>query len=144
MKAVPVMHQLRGQHDVGLVDVPVGLECPPEEDMARQEYKLSSDTAYQVQRFGAGLPFKTGELNFDLLDLTKAFELMAESREAWLRLPKIVRDRYRSWDNVERAAATGELLQVLKAAGIDAGAVPASKPDASPSESAAGDASSGS
>lgn len=112
------------------------IECTAAEDMARQEYKLQSDLSYQVQRFGAGLPFKSGEVNFDLMDLTKAFELIAESRDAWLRLPKVVRDRYQSWDNVERAAASGELAQVLKAAGIDDGSS-SSIPAASPSDSAA-------
>lgn len=113
------------------------IECTEAEDMARQEYKLQSDLAYQVQRFGAGLPFKSGEVNFDNLDLTKAFELIAESREAWLRLPKVVRDRYQSWENVERAAQTGELQQVLQTAGIDTGVVPVAKPAVSPSDSAA-------
>lgn len=117
------------------------IACTESEDMARQEYRLQSDLAYQVQRFGAGLPFRSGEVNFDNLDLTKAFELIAESREAWLRLPKVVRDRYISWDNVERAAQTGELQQVLQTAGIDTGVVPVASPAVSPSESAAGGAS---
>lgn len=115
------------------------VECTESEDMARQEYKLQSDLQYQVTRFGAGLPFKSGEVNFDNLDLTRAFELIEESREAWLRLPKVVRDRYMSWDNVERAAGSGELAQVLKAAGIAAEDVPAAGPAASPSDSAADD-----
>lgn len=134
MKAVS---RLRGQEDVGYVDVPVVLACPEEEDMARQEYKLSSDLSYQVQKFGAGLPFRSGEVNFDNLDLTVAFDLIAQSREAWLRLPRVVRDRYQSWNNVERAAASGELEQLLKTAGIDTGAVPVAKPAVSPSDSAA-------
>lgn len=132
--------RVRGQEDVGYVDVPVVLACSEAEDMARQEYKLQADLKYQVTRFGAGLPFKTGEVNFDNLDLTRAFELIFESQQAWLRLPKVVRDRYQSWDNVERAAASGELLSVLKAAGIAAEAVPAAVAAAVPSESAAGEA----
>lgn len=137
----PEIRRLRGQEDVGVVDVSVVVACPESEDMARQEYRLSSDLAYQVQKFGAGLPFKSGEVNFDNLDLTVAFDLIAQSREAWLRLPRVVRDRYQSWNNVERAAASGELEQLLKTAGIDTGAVPGAKPAVSPSDSAAGGAS---
>lgn len=112
--------------------------CTAAEDMARQEYKMSSDLQYQVTRFGAGLPFKSGEVNFDQMDLTAAFSLLEESRDAWLRLPKVVRDRYQSWDNVERAAASGELQQLLQTAGIDmTGSSVVAKPDVSPSESAA-------
>jgi len=113
------------------------IECTEAEDMARQEYKLQSDLQYQVTRFGAGLPFKSGEVNFDNLDLTRAFELIEESREAWLRLPGVVRDRYQSWASVEKAAASGELEQLLKTAGIDTGVVPVAKPAVSPSDSAA-------
>lgn len=120
------------------------IACTASEDMARQEYKLQSDLQYQVTRFGAGLPFKSGEVNWDNMDLTRAFELIAESRDAWLRLPRVVRDRYQSWDNVERAASSGELLQVLKAAGIAAEEVPAAVSAASPSVSAADGASGGS
>ena len=115
------------------------ISCTEAEDMARQEYKLQADLQYQVTRFGAGLPFKSGSVDFDHMDLTKAFELIAESQERWLTLPKVIRDRYQSWANVERAAQSGELAQVLKAAGIDAGSS-ASVPDASPSDSAAVDA----
>lgn len=128
---------VRDQAEVGFVDYPVVVACTPEEDMARQEYRLQSDLQYQVTRFGAGLPFSSGEVNWDNMDLTRAFELLEESRQAWFRLPRVVRDRYQSWDNVERAAASGELLQVLKAAGIAADAVPAAVAAASPSDGAA-------
>jgi len=108
--------------------------CNAAEDMARQEYKLSSDLAYQVTRFGAGVPFASGELDTDM-DLTRAFELVEESQSRWLSLPKLVRDRYSSWANVEAAARSGELLQLLKTAGIDGSVLPA-KPDGSASVSA--------
>lgn len=106
--------------------------------MARQEYKLQSDLQYQVTRFGAGLPFESGAVDFDHMDLTKAFELIEEAQQRWLTLPKVVRDRYQSWANVEAAAASGELEQVLKTAGIDGGVSPA-EPDVPPSDSAAGE-----
>lgn len=129
---------VRGQETVQLNLVFPGIVCTEAEDMARQEYALSSDLAYQVQRFGVGaFPGKFGEQNFDLLDLTTAHELVAESQRRWLTLPKIVRDRYQSWPNVEKAMASGELEQLLKTAGVpprsDGGS-----PAVSPSDSAAG------
>lgn len=132
---------LRGQDSVGLVDVPVVVECTEAEDMARQEYKLQSDLSYQVQRFGTGHKVQFGVIDFDNSDLTRAFELVAESRDAWLRLPKVIRDRYHSWPALEAAIVSGEADQLLKAAGVAADAVAAAKPAASPSDSAAGGAS---
>lgn len=125
--------RLRGQAELGEVS-PV-VVCTVEEDRARQEYALSSDLAYQVQRFGVGGPVRYGDQDMHLFDLTTALRLVEESQEAWLRLPKVVRDRYSSWANVERAAESGELEQVLKAAGVT-GEVPVA-PAASPSDSAA-------
>lgn len=120
-------------------DSPV-VACTAEEDMARQEYRLQSDLQYQVTRFGAGLPFRNGEVDFDLMDLTKAKEIYADSQERWLSLPAVVRDRYGSWSAVFAAADSGELQQVLKAAGVEGSVLP-SAPAASPSDSAAGGAS---
>ncbi|AXH75763.1 MAG: hypothetical protein [Microviridae sp.] len=103
--------------------------------MARQEYALQADLSYQVQRFGVGQPLQFGAVDFDQMDLTRAMSLIEESQQKWLELPRVIRDRYQSWANVEQAAATGELEQLLKAAGIEGGVSP-SKPGASASDSA--------
>lgn len=124
---------VRGQETVAMDLQFGGIECTAAEDMARQEYKLQSDLQYQVTRFGAGLPFQPGDVDSDI-DLTRAFELIEESQQRWLSLPRVIRDRYQSWANVERAAASGELEQVLKAAGIGELASPV--PPASASDSA--------
>lgn len=123
---------VRGQESIRVMPEygPV-VVCSAAEDMARQEYKLSADLKYQVARFGAGVPFQSGEVDTDL-DLTRAFQLIEETQQRWLSLPKLVRDRYTSWANVESAARSGELLQLLKTAGIDGSVLP-SKPDGSPS-----------
>lgn len=105
------------------LDAPV-VSCTLEEDKARQEYALTSSLAYQVQRFGVGVHAKYGVQDFDLMDLTTALQIVEESQAAWLRLPRAVRDRYQSWQNVEAAAASGELEQVLKAAGVDGVSLP--------------------
>lgn len=127
----------RSLSSIGVVDVSVGVACTASEDMCRQEYALQSDLAYQVQRFGVGHHGVSGVVDFDHMDLTTALALVEESNQAWLRLPKVVRDRYASWANVEKAAASGELEQVLKAAGIGGDQPP--KPAASASDSAPGD-----
>lgn len=128
---------VRGQETVRLDLQFAGVECPASEDMARQEYALSSDLAYQVARFGVGVhPGRSGEQNFDLMDLTRAFEVVEEAQQAWLRLPKVVRDRYHSWPAVERAQKSGELEQLLRTAGAAAGSS-GGAPGVPPSDSAA-------
>lgn len=127
---------VRGQESMALDLQFGGVECTAAEDKARQEYALSSDLAYQVQKFGWGHAFPTGEQDFDLMDLTKAMEVIEESQAAWHRLPKVVRDRYRSWSNVEKAAKSGELEQLLKTSGASAGGSGEAK-EVSPSDSAA-------
>lgn len=130
------MRDVIGQRIVVDEEPPV-LACLESEDMARQEYALQADLAYQVQRFGVGHHTVSGEVDFDTMDLTEALRIVEASQQAWLRLPRVVRDRYQSWSNVEKAAQTGELEQLLKAAGVEAGGS-ASTAAASPSESAAG------
>lgn len=116
--------------------------CTAEEDKARQEYALQSEIGYQISRFGVGHPVAFGHVDYDLMDRTRAMELIEEAQRAWLTLPRAVRDRYQSWAAVEAAAASGELDQVLKAAG--AAPVSGAGSAASPSDSAAGDTPKGS
>lgn len=116
-----------------------GVECSDAENMCRPEHAPKTEIGYQISQFGVGHPLQFGEVDFDRLDLTAAMSLLEESQLAWLRLPKVVRDRYQSWQNVERAAASGELEQLLKTAGIAGFSSPAS-PDGSPSDSAAASA----
>lgn len=111
------------------------VSCTAAEDMTRQEYAVQSDIAFQIQRFGVGHQGVSGVVDFDQMDLTTAMSLIEESAQRWLELPRVIRDRYQSWANVEKAAQSGELAQVLKAAGV--AAATAAAPAASPSESAA-------
>lgn len=125
----------RGMEDVGNPDGPNPvIACSADEDMARQEYALSADLKYQVQRFGVGRPMDVGAVDFDNLDLTTAFALIEEAQARWDALPRVIRDRYQSWGAVEAAAQSGELQQVLKAAGVPE--VPSGVPGASASDSA--------
>lgn len=127
---------LVGQEVVWQDRVSEGLQCDPSQDMCRQEYALQTDLAYQIQRFGAGQPFQNGVVDFDGMDLTTAYGLIERAQLAWAELPRVVRDRYGSWQNVERAAQSGELQQLLKAAGVEGSGLP-SAAGAVPSDSAA-------
>lgn len=126
---------VRGQETVRLDLQFPGVECTAEEDMARQEYLLSTDLAAQFQRLGMGMPRSYGEVDLDLMDATTAFELIQDAQAAWERLPKVVRDRYHSWAAIETAERSGELAQLLKVSGTGAAVAPV--PEASPSDSAA-------
>lgn len=112
---------VRGQETVRLNLEFGGVRCTAEEDMARQEYALSTEIGYQISRFGVGHPVTFGEQDFDRMDLTTSMEIIEESSQRWLSLPKVVRDRYQSWTAVERAAKSGELEQLLRTAGAPAG-----------------------
>jgi len=124
----------RGQETVSLDLQFPGIECTAEEDKCRQEYALKTDISFQLQAFGLGRPMQYGAVDFDNLDLTRALELVDAAQQQWLGLPKVIRDRYQSWSAVESAARSGELEQVLKAAGVAAAS--AAAPAASASDSA--------
>lgn len=125
VKAVvdPFVSGVRGQETMRDQLVFPGIDCSGDVDMARQEYALSSEIRYQIQQFGSGHRGESGHVDFDNMDLTRALELVEESNQAWLRIPKVIRDRYQSWSAVERAAASGELDQLLRVKGpaADAG-----------------------
>lgn len=134
LKAFPT--GVRGQESVALDAEYAVIECPPEGDMARQEYKESADLRYQVERFGVGVHQPVyGESHTDL-DLTQAFQLVERAQGAWLALPAVVRQRYANWREVEAAALSGELEQVIRTAGVPAGSS-GGAPAVPPSDSAA-------
>lgn len=107
-----------------------GLVCPPSEDKARQEFKEEADLEFQIRRFGAGLPFQSGSVDYTL-DLTKAYEMVERAQQAWAELPAAVQTRFANWSEVERAAASGDLATFLK--GLEDARSAASKPSASDS-----------
>lgn len=127
---------VRGQETVRLNLHFPGVVCTKDEDMARQEYALSTEIGYQISRFGVGHPVTFGEQDFDRMDLMSSMALIEESSQRWLSLPKVVRDRYQSWSAVERAAKSGELEQLLRTAGAPAGGS-GGAPAVPPSDSAA-------
>lgn len=130
------MSGVRGQETVRLDLQFPGVACTATEDMARQEYALSADIKYQIQRFGVGHPGQFGNQDFDAMDLTSAMALVEESSQRWLALPAAIRSRYGSWAAIEAAAKTGELGQFLQASGVPAASGGA--PEAAASDSAPG------
>lgn len=131
------MRMSRSYESIGVDDFPVVVSCTEEESMTRQEYALQTDLAYQVQRFGVGQFGQSGIVDYDNLDLTTAIALVNESAERWAALPQAIRQRYGSWAAIEKAAKSGELEQVLKAAGVPPSSSGGTSA-ASPSDSAAG------
>lgn len=116
----------------------VGVKCDPKEDRARQEFKAEADVSTILARFGAGATFgaprgSSGEVDFDL-DLQTAYRVVAESREAWLRLPVDVRQRYRGWQELQAAVEAGEwpFKKAPEAAAAGAAGSGASASDSAP------------
>lgn len=116
--------------------------CPPEEDRARQEFLKETQTSTLLERFGAGQPFpsagsiRVGEVDYDM-DLQGAIALVREAKDAWFRLPRAAREKYRSWDQLQAAIERGEYPE--KPAAAAGGGSPAAAAG-SPSDSAAGEA----
>lgn len=115
-----------------------GVDCSNLPDLARQEFKAEADLSYQVRRFGAGVPFQVGQYDANM-DLLKAHELVERTREAWFALPEKVRDRWKTWPELERAALSGELSAFLKPPAAPGGGSPGGA-GGSPSDSAGGGA----
>lgn len=87
--------------------------CSVQEDRARQEFKAETDTESIIRRLGAGIPFQNGFVDYDV-DLTRAFAMLEEARTAWERLPGTVREKFKNWSEVEAAASSGQLGDMLK------------------------------
>lgn len=104
--------RVRGQEDVWNDVQFDGIACPPEEDRARQEDLPATDIRYQLSRYGVGRTPTYGVVDFDV-GLQEAIASVDAARAAWERLPQSVRDRYKSWPEVEKAAISGELEKVL-------------------------------
>lgn len=92
------------------------LRCPPGEDKARQEFRDEVDVNSVVSRYGENFfaPVNSGrDVDYDL-DLMGAIEAVEASRAAWGKLPEKVRAKYRSWEQLQVAAHSGELAEFLK------------------------------
>lgn len=90
-----------------------GIECTVEEDRARQEFKAESDVAEQLRRYGGGVPFRNAFVDYDT-DLLQAYDMVEQAADSWSRLPERVRREFRTWPEVELAAANGTLADLLK------------------------------
>lgn len=99
------------------------LSCPMEEEEVRKEFARESSVMYQLEMFGAGQAFPrlgaSGVIDFDL-DRLRAMELLQEADYLFGQLPKVVREKYSNWGQVEIANATGELVELLQPPGSPA------------------------
>lgn len=104
--------------------------CTQEENKCRPEFLKQTLVSSVMQNvLPLGLP--SGDVDFDL-DLRQAFAAVKDARSAWFRVPKELREKYRTWDALFEAARTGELKP------LEAAAASAAASSGSPSDSAAG------
>lgn len=88
------------------------LDCDPETDQTRQEFKDDSDINHLLARYGAiphtGSTPIYGEYDFDT-DLMAAHERVQQAREAHNSLPASLRAAYPTWAALAAALASGDL-----------------------------------
>nr|QJB20329.1 MAG: internal scaffolding protein [Microvirus sp.] len=89
-----------------------GILCDLDADPTRQEFAQEADINWLVQRYGGqfagGVPPKYGDNDFDI-DLTTAYERMAEAQAMFDALPLKLRQAYPSITSLVEALEGGEL-----------------------------------
>lgn len=91
-----------------------GTDCSSEglPDLARQEMKQDADINFLLKRFGVEdlnkRPMTFRDVNYDV-DLQQALSAIHDVRVAYATMPKIVKDKYTSWQKFVTALETGEL-----------------------------------
>lgn len=99
----------KDQSDIG-VDNPT-LDCSDLPDTARQEFAQEADINYMLSRFNItparGAP-QFGEWD-DTIDLQTAITATREAREAYRRVPKELREKFSSMEQLLQAIETGAL-----------------------------------
>lgn len=109
------------------------INCPPEEDMARQEFKRDTDVNSVVSRYGANFHVMNHRGMFDQnLDLAGAYDAVEQADKAWFGLPLDIRQRFGSLERLMAADADGTLAVFMeersKPVAASAPAVPEAKP----------------
>lgn len=92
------------------------IQCSPDEDMARQEFKQEADINFLLRKYGVvpQRPVSYGEVDFDL-DFQQARLAMREVSEGYARLSPEVRERYPSLEALLAAIANGEAVDLTPA-----------------------------
>lgn len=94
-----------------------GIACPPEEELVRKEFQKESSIEYQLKMFASGgMPTRMGHNGFVDYDMDRlsALELLGRAEQLFEELPASVREKFKTWPEVEAAALNGELAEVLK------------------------------
>jgi len=118
----------------------LGLNCPPEDNRTRQEFKDEADINNVVARFYPFAPPQArvpvyGEQDMSL-DLHGALMVVQEARESYASLPESLRSRFPTYSDFVNAVADGRVQIVdQSSAGAEVPSAPAGD---SPSGSAAG------
>lgn len=108
----------KDQTDIGLDDVVVDAsdgalkeDGTENKDMARQEYLKEADIGYTLGRFGVAP--ERGAPTFgrwdDSIDLQMAIEATREAKDAYSKLPKELRERFDTMEQLLTAVENGSL-----------------------------------
>lgn len=107
------------------------IACDPSESRTRQEDRDVNSIEMMVARFGPNFwtmnQRRDGEFDQDL-DLQRVLEVRAEVSAAYARLPQVLRDRFKTLEEVAAAAERGELSAILKPVADSAPVVSEAKP----------------
>jgi len=119
----------------------LGLNCPPEDNRTRQEFKDEADINNVVSRFYPFAPPQArvpvyGERDMSL-DLHGALMVVQEARESYASLPESLRAKFPTYSEFVNAVADGRVQIIDQSSAAAEGSSSAVAGD-SPSESAAG------
>jgi len=86
------------------------LSCNPDHDKTRQEFAEEANINTLLARYGvqnARTP-QYGDVDYDV-GFTEAMHSAQLAHEAYLRLPREIRDRYPTWDALYQGVLAGEV-----------------------------------
>lgn len=92
------------------------LKAAPEEEAVRKEFGKDADVKYQLERFGVDLtrrPIPGAVVDYDM-DRLSALQLLGEAEALFESLPPVVREKYKTWPEIEAAALNGELTKLFE------------------------------
>ena len=132
------LHRKAYREDFDAITQASGLNCPPEDNRTRQEFKDEADINNVVARFYPFAPPQArvpqyGEQDMSL-DLHGALMAVQEARESYASLPASLREQFPTYSDFVNAVADGRIQIVNQdAAGVE---VPSTPEGSSASESA--------
>lgn len=110
---IPVIPPTKDQADIGQDNQTLDAsDSPTNKDTARQEFKQEADINYMLSRFGVTQPRGTPMYGTwdDSIDLMTAIAAVEEARAGYLKLPTILRRKFKSMEELLSAVESGALV----------------------------------